>query len=325
MSYFNLDKILDLKKWQELQDSIADLTNLAIITVDYKGKPISTHSNCTPFCQEIRSNEDLSSMCQRCDSRAGLEAVRCNKPYIYLCHYNIIDIAIPITNDDKYIGAIMAGQVKLSLSKTIPDLEQILYSPTSLQSLQESKKLKRLYGEIPALDYDTILKTSDMLFKLSNYIVEEATTKNLILTSHGSSTKLKPEPISTLATLHTSNTLFTMPKNTKLLPALEYVFNNHHVMVSLEKAAHLCHLSPGYFSRIFSKEFNTNYTAYINKLKIKWAKEMLTNTDLPVTQISDELGFNDPGYFIKIFKKHEYLTPGLYRKYVSTPDNNPNL
>ncbi|MDO7203718.1 PocR ligand-binding domain-containing protein [Paraclostridium bifermentans] len=32
-----------------------------------------------------------------------------NKPYIYLCHYNIVDVAIPIIVDEKYIGAIMTG------------------------------------------------------------------------------------------------------------------------------------------------------------------------------------------------------------------------
>lgn len=52
MVNFNLDKILDLKKWQELQDSLADVTELAIITIDYKGRPISAHSKCTPFCQK---------------------------------------------------------------------------------------------------------------------------------------------------------------------------------------------------------------------------------------------------------------------------------
>lgn len=331
MSFFNLDKILDLDKWQEVQDSLADVTGLAIITIDYKGKPITNHSNCTTFCEKIRSNSDLAKMCQRCDSRAGLEAVRYNKPYIYLCHYNVVDIAIPITNNDKYIGAIMAGQVRLSLAKTIPDLEQIFYSPTSLKALQESKELKRLYKEIPALDYDAILKTSDMLFKLCNYIVDESTSKNALIKQYQANIPLekvsvvnpKPSLEELPPSLHTSNAPFDPPKNNKLLPALEYIFNNPHLMVSLEKAAQLCHISPGYFSRSFSKEFNTNYTAYTNKLKIKWAKELLTNTDLPVTQISDELGFNDPGYFIKIFKKHEYLTPGLYRKYISTPDSTP--
>lgn len=35
---------------------------------------------------------------------------------------------------------------------------------------------------------------------------------------------------------------------------------------------------------------------------MKWAKQLLEVTDMPVSQISDELGFNEPGYFIKIFK-----------------------
>ena len=65
MMHFNLDQILNLKKWQDLQDSLADVTQLAIITIDYRGKPISAHSKCTPFCQKIRDNADLSKMCQK--------------------------------------------------------------------------------------------------------------------------------------------------------------------------------------------------------------------------------------------------------------------
>lgn len=334
MTHFNLDKILDLGKWQDLQDSLADITQLAIITIDYKGKPISTHSKCTPFCQKIRDHTDLSKMCQKCDSRAGLESVRHNRPYIYLCHYNIIDIAIPITSDDKYIGAIMAGQVKPSFSGTAPDLEQILYSPTSLQALQASHELKRLYKEIPTLDYGIILRASDMLFKLCNYIIEEATAKNLIINKYNSLAQMPQSTLPNTSTsnnmllpkstwqtsVHTANIPFAKPKNTKLLPALEYMYNNSHLMISLEKAAQLCHLSPGYFSRSFTKEFGTNYTAYTTKLKIEWAKELLTKTDLSVTQISDRLGFSDSGYFTKIFKKQEYLTPSLYRKY-APPEN----
>ena len=326
MTNFNLDKILDLDKWQDLQDSLADITQLAIITIDYKGKPITTHSKCTPFCEQIRADANLSQMCQKCDSRAGLEAVRSNKPYIYLCHYNIIDIAIPISNEDKYIGAIMAGQVRSSFPGPAPYLEQILHSPASVQAFQTSQELRHLYKEIPTLDYNIILRTSDMLFKLCNYIVEEATAKNSIINMYDSLTQM---PQSTLpdsnnisflnstgqTTAHTEKVPFATLKNIKLLPALEYICNNPHLMVSLEQAAQLCHLSPGYFSRSFSKEFGTNYTAYVTKLKIEWAKELLIKTDLSVTQISDQIGFSDSGYFTKIFKKQEYLTPSLYRKY----------
>ncbi|MDU4588241.1 PocR ligand-binding domain-containing protein, partial [Clostridium sp.] len=106
---FNLDKLIDLEKWEDLQETIASVTNVAIIIVDYKGNPVTKHSGCHRFCKEIRANPELVKYCQKCDSRGGLEAVRLNEPYIYLCHYNIIDIAIPIMIDGKYIGAIMAG------------------------------------------------------------------------------------------------------------------------------------------------------------------------------------------------------------------------
>jgi YesN/AraC family two-component response regulator len=51
-------------------------------------------------------------------------------------------------------------------------------------------------------------------------------------------------------------------------------------------------------------------------LKIKWAKKLLEATDMPISQISDELGFNESGYFIKTFKKYEDITPAVYRKYM---------
>ena len=51
---------------------------------------------------------------QKCDSLAGLEAVRLNQPFIYLCHCGIVDVAVPITVGDQYLGAVMFGQVRIS-------------------------------------------------------------------------------------------------------------------------------------------------------------------------------------------------------------------
>jgi len=36
---------------------------------------------------------------------------------------------------------------------------------------------------------------------------------------------------------------------------------------------------------------------------------------MQINEISDELGFSEAGYFIKIFKKYEGITPFLYKKY----------
>lgn len=324
MTLYNLEHILNLEQWQKLQDTLANFTKLAIITIDYKGNPVTNHSSCTPFCQEIRRDETLNILCQKCDSRAGLEAVRNKSPYIYLCHCNIIDIAIPITIDDKYIGAVMAGQVKATSSKDIANLEHILHSPTSMNAIKKSKKLKKLHQKIPVLDYSAIVNISDMLFQMCNYMIGEATTKNTVTDMYNSLvTANHPLPLdSHMLSRKQDNPeknvdiAIPIPKNQKLLPVLEYIYTNTHVILSMEEAAQICHLSGSHFSRSFAKEFGIPYTTYITQLKIKWAKELLDNTDLSITQVSDQLGFNEPGYFIKIFKKHEYLTPALYRKYM---------
>ncbi|MGR6542025.1 PocR ligand-binding domain-containing protein [Paenibacillus tundrae] len=336
--YLQINKILDLTKWKRLQDSLATVTKLAILTVDYKGIPITSHSSCQAFCQSVRKDPELLPYCQKCDSRGGLEAVRLNEPYVYLCHFNIVDIAIPITIDGKYIGAVMAGQVKLADPEKGTDLEQIVTSKNVPMHAEKLKELQEEYDQLPVMTYEEVVKISNMLSLLCNYIVEEALNKNLLVEmfekasgnqqSLNLATILPGYSIRNIESIKKEMTnaiadayLKTSPNeaetgNPVLQPAFEYIHSHKSEQVSLKHMAELCHLSPSYFSRLFAKETGENFTTYLAKLKIKWAKQLLEVTDMPVSQISDELGFNESGYFIKIFKKFEEITPALYRKYI---------
>ena len=106
---FDLKSLLDIPLWETVQDHIARLTGTAIITVDFKGIPITKHSCRTRFCSVIRENPVSCKRCFRCDALAGLEAVRLGKPYIYLCHCGIVDVAIPVMGGETYLGAVMFG------------------------------------------------------------------------------------------------------------------------------------------------------------------------------------------------------------------------
>lgn len=90
-----------------MQDAIALETHLAIILVDYRGKPVSNHNQVQPFCQLVRNNPKLNAYCEKCDARGSLEAVHRGTPFIYRCHFDIVDIAIPIMVENHYMGAIM--------------------------------------------------------------------------------------------------------------------------------------------------------------------------------------------------------------------------
>ncbi|NAS19310.1 AraC family transcriptional regulator [Clostridium butyricum] len=338
-SNFNLSKLIDLEKWENLQETLALVTKVAIIIVDYKGNPVTKHSGCHRFCKEIRANPELVKYCQKCDSRGGLEAVRLNQPYIYLCHYNIIDMAIPIMIDGKYIGAVMAGQVKLSDTNVESILEQIIVLSKHSMAKKALDDFREYYYELPVLSYEEVKKIADMLFSLCNYLIEEALEKNLISDIYKRVMDDRPEIDSNVLRNYTlkniehakkemSNAIINTYMDEKvsnydndikiidtLKPSIEYIYKHKSENFNIDKMAKLCHISPSYFSRLFTKETGEKFSSYVSRLKVEWSKSLLEETGMCINEISDELGFSEVGYFIKIFKKYEGVTPSLYRKY----------
>lgn len=329
-NFLSLEHLLNLETWQALQDSIALATGLAILTVDYKGKPLTTHSSCRSFCSHVRQDPNLSGYCEKCDSRGGLESVRNARPYIYVCHCKIVDIAIPIIAENQYIGAIMAGQVKLANAKEEAQLEQIIQSPTN--QLFQDAQLMEQYKEIPRMSYAELQIRVKLLLDLCNYIVQEAIHKNILIDMYENLTQEKPlvdefhSPKAIKRLRHELGNALTNAyiesasqelhtcSNPVLQPVFDYIQNNRNTMLPQQKAAALCHISPGYFSRLFIQETGERYCEFFSRQKVEWAKKLLRKTDLPISQISDELGFNEPSYFIKVFRKFEGTSPSSYRK-----------
>lgn len=317
---YDLDNVLDIPKWEKLQDHLALTTKMAIITVDYKGIPVSKHSGRCPFCTSVRTDPQLEKYCQSCDSRAGLEAVRNNKPYIYLCHFNIVDIAIPITIDDRYVGAVMAGQVKVADSQNMESLEKLFPPHKNKKALQHLQEHQDEYNMIPTLSYSDIQQSAQTLYHLCNYIVELTLKKKLIIQTYESLYKEANQVLNQPDHKEIPyNNFYKAPSGTNsstvLQPALEYIELNYKSPITQEQLSTLCHLSSAYFSRLFTKEIGESPSVYLFRKRIQHACTLLENTDLSINQISDELNFNSPGYFIKVFKKFEGITPLVYRKY----------
>lgn len=103
-------------------------------------------------------------------------------------------------------------------------------------------------------------------------------------------------------------------KEVPVKAAIDYINNNLAENVSLEKMSSICNLSPCYFSKVFKREIGVNFISYVNYIKINKAKEMLENTDTPVLNVALDLGFEDCGYFIRVFKKSQGITPKKYRE-----------
>ncbi len=95
---------------------------------------------------------------------------------------------------------------------------------------------------------------------------------------------------------------------------LNYIERNLHKGVTLEDAADFARISPCYLSRLFRREMSTTFISYITAQRIERAKTLLRESDLPISNVSLDLSFNDANYFCKAFKKEVGVSPSEYRR-----------
>lgn len=73
-------------------------------------------------------------------------------------------------------------------------------------------------------------------------------------------------------------------------------------------------INHAYLSHLISEQTGVGYTAYLQQVRVKKAKELLMNKQLTITEIATLTGYNDASHFIQVFKKHTGVTPNRYRK-----------
>lgn len=326
----DLKSLLDIPLWEKVQDQIAELTGTAIITVDYKGIPITKHSKRTDFCSIIRENPVSRKRCCKCDALAGLEAVRLEQPYIYLCHCGIVDVAVPVMVGDRYLGAVMFGEVRIANGDT-EQVQRLVSEISSFQAETETTRsdLLEKFHQLPEMEYQHIVSVANLISSIVEYIVDRAIkSKNdrqayeWILSTGRESRRAggeirelqvpaTKEPKST----QERETSAAVRKDSPLYPAIAYMNDHLNEHITMKDMSDLCHLSPSYFSRLFSREVGESFINYWNRGKIEHSKKLLRESELSVSQIAAEVGYMDPSHFIQLFKRFEGVTPTVYRQY----------
>lgn len=84
--------------------------------------------------------------------------------------------------------------------------------------------------------------------------------------------------------------------------------------LGVQDYAQMCHLSVSRFSHRFRTVFGEAPHAYLNRLRIEKAKEILCDTDYSMSEIAEMVGFSDQNYFGRIFKKYTGMSPLRYSR-----------
>ena len=325
---FDMKSILDIPLWERMQDQLAKITGTAIICIDLKGNPVTKHSCRTDFCSVIRENPVSRKRCYRCDALAGLEAVRLEKPYIYLCHCGIVDVAVPVMVGDRYLGAVMFGQVRL-MNKDAEKAVRLVNEISSFQAEEEAarKDLLEMYERLPEMEYERIVEIAEFVDSVVKYTVDRAVksrnreetyqwTLNLNREQWSSDADIQELLAPVSLTAETAAAQLPVKPSSAIYPALSFIRDHPRENVSMKEMADLCHLSPSYFSRLFNRETGESFVNYVNRQKITLAKEQLRGTNKSISQIAGELGYLNVSNFIAVFKRMEGVTPSLYRQHM---------
>lgn len=99
----------------------------------------------------------------------------------------------------------------------------------------------------------------------------------------------------------------------RLQAALAHVAKHFRRQIPESEVALLCNMSPSRFCREFRAAFAVTFVEYLAHYRVSQAKRLLANPAMPVADVAVAVGFNDPSYFTRVFRKQEHLSPSEYR------------
>ncbi|MFT4416236.1 response regulator transcription factor [Fredinandcohnia humi] len=101
-----------------------------------------------------------------------------------------------------------------------------------------------------------------------------------------------------------------------LTKAKEYIDARFSESLTLEEVAEYVELSPFYFSKIFKDRLGVTFIDYVTTVRINHAKKEMLDPSKSLKEICYSIGYRDPNYFSRVFKKYTGLSPTEYRSIV---------
>lgn len=130
---------------------------------------------------------------------------------------------------------------------------------------------------------------------------------SLIRSCHGDRPDLREEAERT-------ETLQVRLKGVDVSQLLQFINQNFNRIISLEDLSNFAHVNKTTLIFIFRQFYSTTPIKYINDLRMRKAKDLLRNSDISISEISELVGFQSIHYFSRSFKEREGCSPLVYRR-----------
>lgn len=207
-----------------------------------------------------------------------------------------------------------AGKENIFLDKIISgNLEQAIIIFNDIYEwmiLNYGKDIDKLKSRI--LEIITNIKRAIPYYSEKIYYLESEYYLDLLKTTDVEEIKLKF--ISNLRGLFENiNIIKGKEINNITGKVIKYITENYNKNITMVDAAKEINMSYHYFSKFFKEQTGENFVDFITNFRILKAKEMLKDESQTIKEIAYNIGYSDPNYFSKLFKKSTGLSPTEYR------------
>ena len=242
------------------------------------------------FCDRIRYySNSFTERCSACDIAAFRHIKATKKTYIYRCHLGFMEALIPIIANDEIICAIMIGQVRDdTVTPDTGKMREYLISigipDAALRDVIQS--------------YQNMYHIGISRFEALVYFLEICAQSIY------------------------DNRWIRRGEQSIAEKFKDYIHTNLYNDLSIFSTASALNISVPHLSRIIARDLNTTFTKYLNSQRMEVARLLLRTTEMTVNEIALHLCYNDPAYFMRLFKLDTGMTCTQYRKVSQTlPDD----
>ena len=123
----------------------------------------------------------------------------------------------------------------------------------------------------------------------------------------------KPIILVNFPQIDSQKAMTTIKHRMAIQKAIEIIEAKMQDLPTLGELASLSGLSRTYFSQVFKETTGMKLQEYITEVRFKKAENLLSNIDLKIKEVAYEIGFGDPNYFSRTFKRKMGLNPTNWR------------
>ena len=229
----------------------------------------------------MKSNELGNIRCKECDDHAFFESAKQNGLYIYKCHMGLTEAVFPIIYENVMIAYMMIGQV-FDGFKSEAEFEKILVGLKEISGEYNKIECSLAFSRLEEMPHEKIASVAKIMEVYASYIG----FSDFIYTYIGGAAHL----------------------------VKSFIEQNIDKPLNIEMIASTLNLGRTTVCVKFKENFHMTVNGFIIKTRLEKAKRLLRTTELSLAEISNECGFADYNYFIRIFNKHVGVTPFLFRR-----------